>query len=102
MSLVGKLKGNQKVFADPPAQIVDSLEELGQIQVQAVLEDVVDAAIAQLGTQQPGAPLGSSDRLLRTIARLADTSFTQLASERGISLRRISNSATRDGVITSR
>ena len=94
---------HQEVAADPPPQLVHALEELRQVGVQAGGEDLVDAAVLQVGVQLAGAAL----RVVRLLvgdhaAGSTTTSFMQACSERGMSARRISSSATRSGVITSR
>src|SRR5687767_263758 len=58
----GQRRGScrQEVLADPIAQLVDRCEESRQVDMQALLENVVDAAIAQLRLEQPGAAFGFS------------------------------------------
>ena len=59
------LQRDQKIFADTFSQIIDSLEELGQILVQTAGQYVFNASVAQLGAQQPARRSVSLDRLLR-------------------------------------
>src|SRR5687768_3796697 len=50
-------RGDQEVAADAGAEVVDAVQELREVGVQAVGEDLVDVAVLQLGAQAAGAPL---------------------------------------------
>ena len=70
----------------PTPSVVDALEELRQVGVQPGREDLVDAAVLQVGAQ----PAGAAQRLAATARwrparRLRTTSCMQAASERGMS-----------------
>ena len=87
----------------PTPSVVDALEELRQVGVQPGRQDLVDAAVLQVGAQ----PAGAAQRVAATArwrpaAGCDTTSFMQAASERGMSGRRISSSATFSGRITLR
>jgi hypothetical protein len=66
-------------------------------------EDVLDARELQLGVQLAGQRSVSAETSLRTSLQVGCTTCSmQASSERGMSARSISSSATRAGVMTSR
>ena len=94
---------HQEVAADARAQLVDAVQELREEGVQAGRQDLVDVAVLQVGAQLAGAALrlAPTGRWPPSPGWLT-TSFRLACSERGMSGRRISRSATRSGLITSR
>ena len=83
-------------------QFVHPVQELRQEGMQPGGQNFLDVAVLQIGAQLAGAALGLDDWSLATMARLLTTSFRLACSDRGMSARRISRSATRSGSITSR
>lgn len=96
--------GARKSWPDAVAQQVDAFHEVGRPTfMQAVGQDVVDAGIARLRAWScPALRWVSADWPLATSSRFLTTPCMQNSSERGMSRLRISSSATRSGVMTSR
>jgi hypothetical protein len=82
-STSGRASGSrhQEVAADAPAQVVDAVQELGQEGMQAGGQDLVDAAVLQVGAQAAGAAQGLAALSLATRSQVATTSF-MLACQR--------------------
>ena len=87
--------GTRKSRLMPTPSVVDALEELRQERVQPGRQDLVDAAVLQVGAQPAGAGAACpSTARWRRSRRLRHHLVHAGGSERGMSARRISSSAT--------
>ena len=86
----------------PAPEIVHLVQELREERVQTMRQDFVDAAILQIGQQPTARRWVSAEWSLASRFRFSTTSCRLACSDQGMSRRRMSRSATRPGVITSR